>query len=86
MRSFRLHVGYQNHLTAAGWLLVLLSVATTAAVGLVGGVWLTAQFGPRLVFHCVAGGGLAVWLAGVGVCRRSRIPLIAGTEAREPSR
>src|SRR5262249_28210616 len=84
MRSFGLHVGHQSRLTVAGWALVLLSVASTPAVGLVGGAWLTAQVGPRLVHFCVTGAGLAVWVAGVIVCRRLRIPLIA-YDVRKPS-
>jgi hypothetical protein len=79
MRSFRPYVGHRSRLTAAGWALLLLSAATTASLGLAGGIWGVFRLGPATAViypYLVAGFGVAVWSAGAGLCRLAGIPLI----------
>jgi hypothetical protein len=80
MRSFRLYVGHRSRLTAAGWLVLLLSAATTVALGLAGGIWGVSRLSPGAsgiaLFLVTAGAGATVWSAGAGFCRLAGLPRI----------
>jgi hypothetical protein len=80
MRSFQLDVGHRRRLTGAGMLVLLLSVATTAALGLAGGTWGTPRLGSGATALALilvpAGGGAVVWSVAAGFCGLAGLPLI----------
>ena len=79
MRSFRLYVGHRGRLTTAGRGVAVLSVATTAALGLAGGSSTVLRFGPAgpvIYAWCVAGSGLLVWSVASRLCPLWGVPLV----------